>query len=174
MSASDVIGDVAELKETLVPFSSVTKVTGTSGAGSFPLASSPGLVKLLAAHGTGRIVEDSLQCRIIGPVGADQAASAVIAVIPSTCSPLPDSISKLLTVPGHAFVKSSVYVPETLQALSFAVGAAHQLKPIPLVGDPPLVVYHYTILGGSQKSEAYIVISGRVSVEGVGFVPAWA
>jgi hypothetical protein len=55
----------------------------------------------------------------------------------------------------------------------FAAEAAHQIKPEPVVGSAPEVVFYYQITGGTATDTALLRISGRVEVSGVSFVQTW-
>jgi hypothetical protein len=170
---ADVIGDLSHLRLTRIAFNAVHEVSGAEGSGHFSLLSAKGVKHLIGARALVKIVSDSLTCQVIGPASADKAVSAHIAVIPSTSSDWPSTASEVLTIGGSAFIQHSLYVGALAAPLQFTQEVAHQIKPAPVVGSPPEVVYQFTITGGSASSKAYLRISGVLEVDGVGFVASW-
>lgn len=172
---SDLIGDTSQLKSTVIGFNAVHEATGASGSGRFALLECLGVKHLLSPRAFVRIVSDSLTCQVIGPATASAAVTAHIAVIPSAveAGDLPTQPRQILTIGGSAFVQHSLYIGAPKAELKFSEGVAHQIKPTPLVGDPPAVVYHYTVTGGGTNSVVHFKISGSIEVDGVGFTRTW-
>jgi len=114
-----------------------------------------------------------LICKVVGPASATKAVSCHVAVLPAGLSEWPTSPAAILTIGGSAFVQHSLFVAPTSVPIRFASEAAHQLKPTPLFGKPPVIVYHSTITGGQATDTAYICVSGLLEVDGIGFVKSW-
>lgn len=170
---SEVIGDTGHLHDNRVPFCAVHTVKGLSDSGHFTLSTCSGFKHLLTARASIRIVSSSLNCMVIGPAAADKAISAHIAVVPAGLKSYPTSAAQIMTIGGSAYVQHSLYVVTSPVPLSFAPEVAHQLKPKPVIGEEPEVVFHFTITGGSVNTEAFIKISGYLEVDGVGFATSW-
>jgi hypothetical protein len=170
---SEVIGDTRELHQNTINFNAVHTVSGASGFGHFRLETCSGLQHLLNARASVRIVSSSLTCQVIGPVSAAKAVSAHIAVIPSNATAWPTTAAQILTIGGSAFVQHSLYVGAPTAPLQFSQEAAHQLKPSPVLGSAPEIVFQYTITGGTDADSAYLRISGVLAVDGIGFVTPW-
>jgi len=169
----DLIGDVQELRSTRIPFHAVHTVTGSAVHGHFPLMGCTGISHLAASRASVRIVSEGLTCQIIGPATAANAVEAYIAVIPSTSPVWPTTGANILTIGGSAYCQHSVYVGSVIAPLSFTQEVAHQIKPAPLVGSPPEVVFVSNVVGGTAASVVNIRISGILEVDGVGFVQTW-
>lgn len=171
---SELLGDTRDLHTSRVAFRAVITVTGSSASGHVPLTSLPGFRHLLSARASARIVSETLTCQVIGPASATKAVSCHVAVLPATCQVWPSSPPEILTIGGCAFVQHSLFVAPSVAPLAFAPEVAHQLKPTPVFGQPPEVVYHCTITGGAATDSAYICIIGDIEVDGIGFVQSWA
>lgn len=174
MAASEIIGDVTHLHRNRVPFSAVHTATGSCGDGDFLISEARGFRQLVVSRAYVRIDPASLQCQVIGPASATIAVTAHIAVIPSAHRDLPDSAPDLLTIAGGAFVQHSLFTGSEVRPLGFAVEVSHVLKPKPVIGTEPRVVFHYTASGASATSQVHIKISGFLEVDGIGFVQTWA
>lgn len=175
MSTQDVIGDVAQLRQTLVNFNAVETVIGASVSGSFDLDDATGFSHLVAVRALARIQSDSLRCQVIGPSAPDKAIVAYVAVLPDTASDsnIPTEPADILTVGGSIFTQHSLYVGSQVTPVGFSQDVAHQVKPRPHVGSPPKIVYHIDVIGGDDTSVTFLRISGQLVVEGVGFVKSW-
>nr|QKN22696.1 hypothetical protein [Erysiphe necator associated deltaflexivirus 4] len=170
---SEVIGDTRHLHSNRITFSAVQVVTGSKVSGHFELTTALGFKHLVTARASIRIVSESLQCMIIAPAGADKAVVAHIAVVPTGLPSYPSEAAHVMTIGGSAFCQHSVYSPASPVPLRFSQEVAHQIKPKPLVGLPPEIVYHIQVLGGDKSSETYVKISGEIEVDGIGFAQSW-
>lgn len=170
---SEIIGDTSHLHQNTIEFNAVHELLGHSGVTHFPLVECQGLRGLLASRASVTIVSDSLRCQILAPPSADQAAVAQVAVVPSTCPSWPGSGTDILTVGGSVFVQHSLYTGALAVDLRFAPEVAHQIKPAPVVGSPPEVVVAYTVAGADATTVSRLRISGRIRVDGIGFVSSW-
>lgn len=170
---SDLIGDTAHLHRNVVSFSAVHSFHGAAERGSFLLTDCSGFNSLANSRASVRIVSTSLTAKVIGPSSADRATSGVVAVIPADEPARPNSRAQMLSIGGHAYVEHSVYCAPTPVSLRFSADVAHQIKPKPLVGSAPRILYDVKILGGDTKDETCIVISGDIEVDGIGFVKSW-
>jgi len=173
---SEVIGDTSDLHVNTIPFNAVHTLTGAHGSFAFKLEEASGLKHLLTARASVRIVSDSLTCQVIGPASAAKAVSAHVAVIPHTTNAddLPTTPAHVLTIGGSAFIQHSLYVGALPAPLNFAQEVAHQIKPTPILGGPPMVVGHYTVTGGVNTDTVFLRVSGVISVDGIGFVKPWS
>jgi hypothetical protein len=173
---SDLLGDTAGLRTQTVPFNAVHELSGASGHFAFDLTGAQGLSHLLDSRAIVQIESDSLSCQVIGPASASKAVSAHVAVIPSSSTEAdhPTTALQVLTVPGSAFIQHSLYVGAVPASLRFAPEVAHQLKPTPVHGRPPMVVGYFTITGGTAADAAYLKLTGVLSVQGIGYVKPWA
>lgn len=171
----DLIGDSAFLHQNRVPFHAVYSARGASGSGSFLLTTAAGVKHLLSARASVKVVSDKLTCQVIGPAAADKAVEAFVAVVPATAADgeLPTTIEEIMTIGGSSYLQHSLYVPSTIVPLSFAQEVAHQIKPSPLIGEPPLVVFAYNVTGGVPGSIVRFRISGVLEVDGIGFAKSW-
>lgn len=169
---SDLVGDTTHLHTNKVSFNAVHELRGAERSGHFSLTGSTGLKHLLPPRAFVRILSDSLRCRVNGPSTASIATTVHVAVVPGSQADYPTSAAQILTVGGSATVTDSVY-RSTVAELKFAVEASHQIKPKPQVGELPEVVFSYTAEGGDQTTRAYLIISGEIEVDGVGFVKSW-
>jgi len=165
-------GDTAGITDEVIAFSCVKQVTGESGAGSFDIASNRGFASIAACRGVVEIVGDSLTCQVIGPPSSQQATAVHLAIVPELTS-YPTTAAEVMSIGGSAYCEHSVYAGSRLSPISFAAEAAHQIKPKPIVGLPPQVVYYFDIIGADASTKAYIKVSGRVKVSGTGFVKTW-
>jgi len=170
---SDVLGDTTHLHQHRIDFNAVHTIVGASSHGSFCLVDSSGLRHLLSSRASVKIVSQSLTCQVIGPASADKAVSIHVAVIPATATGHPTSEAQILTIGGSAYAQHSLYVGALAVPLAFSTEVAHQIKPAPVVGEPPLVVYVCTITGGTNSDKAYLRISGTIEVDGIGYVQPW-
>jgi len=170
---SNLIGDTSNLHTTRIPFHAVHELVGIFGSGHFPLLDCNGIKHLVSARATVRIVSDQLSCQVIGPAAADKAVTVHVAVIPSTAPAWPTTAAHLLTIGGSAFTQHSLYVGASATPLAFTQEVAHQIKPRPLVGSPPEVVYYFSVTGGVATTVSYLRISGILEVDGVGYVQPW-
>lgn len=171
--AAAVIGDVSQLHQNRIAFNAVRSITGSSVHGHFALSSAAGFAHLASARASVRIVSDTLRCQIIGPAAADKAVSAYVAVIPSTAPAFPTTAQHILTIGGSAFVQHSLYVGAKTEPLSFSQEVAHTIKPTPLVGSPPEVVFFVEVTGGANTDVSTLRISGHLEVDGIGYVQPW-
>lgn len=174
---SELLGDTSELHSSVVPFHAVSTARGASGSGSFKLMSALGVRHLVSARASVKINSDNLTCQVIGPAAADKAVEAFLAVIPASAASddleLPTTKAHIMTIGGSAYLQHSLYVPSSIAPLSFAPEVAHQIKPQPLFGEPPLIVYSYTVTGGNKDTEIIFRVSGSLTVDGVGFARSW-
>jgi len=171
--SDSVVGDRAILTRTLVPFNAVATVSGTNTHGHFTLSHANGFRQLIRARAHVTIVSNSLTCQVIGPVAADKTINAYVGVVPSTLNSFPSSSNAVLTIGGSAFATHALVVGAKPVPLLFAPEVAHQIKPQPLIGEPPEIVYFLQVIGGSAADTSLIRISGSVEVEGVGFTATW-
>ncbi|KAE8238394.1 hypothetical protein A4X09_0g7110 [Tilletia walkeri] len=169
---SDLVGDTTHLHRTTVPFSASHKIVGHEIHGSFLLSDATGFSSVASSRASVKIVSDSLSCKIIGPAAADKAVSTAVAILPETASN-PTAFEHILSIGGFAYLEHSVYNSPGSVPVAFAAEAAHQIKPKPLVGSPPKVVYYHRVLGGDGKSVSHLVVQGLLEVDGVGFVKSW-
>lgn len=170
---SDLVGDTQHLHNRSIEFSAVHTVTGNQLHGSFNLAESPGFAKLAGSHASVKIVSESLACDIIGPASASVASTGAIAVIPVTAPHNPDTVAKVLSIGGSVYCVHSLYQAPIQQPVRFAAETAHQIKPKPLVGSAPKVVYALELEGASATSRILIRIRGVIEVDGTGFIQPW-
>jgi hypothetical protein len=170
---AEIIGDTSHLTQTRVPFNAVHRVSGASRSGHFSLVECAGVASLIRSRAQVRIASESLRCQVVGPAAADQATVLHVAIVPSTCNSWPSSDTDILTIGGSAFCQHSLFVAPAAVPLSFSPEVAHQIKPAPLVGSAPEVVYQLTIVGGAEGSRAHIKISGELEVSGIGFIATW-
>lgn len=170
---SEIVGDTSHLHTKTVPFNAVHKVTGSSGTGSFDLATCTGFKQLCSARATVKVLGDALSCEIIGPASPDKATEAYIGVIPDTAEAFPTEPEHILTIGGSAYVQQSLYIGVRGSSLRFSAEANHQIKPKPMVGSLPKVIYHFKVEGGNNQTVAFIRISGVVEVDGIGFTQTW-
>jgi hypothetical protein len=173
---SDLLGDTQGLRAQTVSFNAVHSLPGPAGAFAFKLSECPGLAHLLGARAIVEIVSDSLTCQVIGPASASKAVSLHVAVVPFSEDALdrPSTADQVMTIPGSTFVQHSLYVGAVPASLGFAPETAHQLKPTPVHGEPPMVVGHCTITGGTGTDAALLKLSGVLSVQGIGYVRPWS
>lgn len=173
---SEVIGDTSALHVNTIPFNAVHTLTGAHGSFAFKLQEASGFKHLLVARASAKIVSESLTVQVIGPASAAKAVSAHVAVIPfsSDAADLPTTPAHVLTIGGSAFVQHSLYVVALPAPLSFTQEVAHQIKPAPILGGPPMVVGHYTVTGGVNTDTVFVRVSGILSVDGIGFVRPWS
>lgn len=171
---SELLGDTSDLHTNRIPFSAVITTTGAASSGHVLLSALSGFSHLLPSRAAVKIVSDSLLCRVVGPASATKAVSCHVAVLPGNCSEWPSTPAEILTIGGSAFVQHSLFVAPSSAPLRFAPEVAHQLKPPPVYGQPPCVVYHSTITGGAATDTAYICVSGVIEVDGIGFVKSWS
>jgi len=120
-----------------------------------------------------KIDQSSIQCQVIGPASPTIAITAHIAVIPSAHDDLPETEQAILTIAGGAFVQHSLFTGSEVRPLGFAVETSHVIKPKPVVGTEPRVVFHYTASGGTANSKVHIKVKGLLEVDGIGFVQTW-
>jgi hypothetical protein len=175
MSASDVLGDTSHLTRQSIPFSGVITIKGTSGVFCHPLSKFAGLSSYIPAFAKVTLV-GSLICTVEGPVAADKALTARVAVIPTNAwssDSKPTTKAHVLQLPGNVYLASSVYTTSPTATLEFGPEVTHQLKPLPVSGSPPTVVGWYELLGGAKDSEVNVQIRGEITVSGVGFMKTW-
>lgn len=170
---SDVIGDVSHLTDTVIEFSAVHTCIGSSGNGSFALSESKGFKHLVDPRASAKILGDTVRFQVVGPADPTHATTAYACVIPATAPAIPRTPGEILTVGGAAFSQHSLFVTPTPVALGFSQEVAHVIKPEPLVGRPPKVVYYYSVSGGTKDSVVHVLITGKLSVSGIGFVQSW-
>lgn len=170
---SEVIGDVSHLRDHITEFNIVVTITGASGFSDFPLLGASGFQKLIAGRAYVKILPESLTCRVIGPVSASNAIACHVALLPAGLPNYPTTASQVLGIPGSALTRDSLYSSSVPVPLRFSPEVAHVLKPATLVGEPPQVVYCYTLVGGTSTSESLLHISGQVELSGVGFLKTW-
>jgi hypothetical protein len=169
---SEFVGDSAHIADDIVTFSCVKALKGANGHGHFSLSKAKGFAEIVACRGVARIVSDTLSVQVIGPPASDKATAVYVAVIPEV-STYPTDIEEILSIGGSAYVEHSLYSGSRPVSLKFAAEAAHQIKPTPLIGSPPTVVFYFDIIGGDSSSNAFLKISGQVNVRGTGFVKTW-
>jgi len=169
---SDLVGDVSHLHRTVVPFSAVHVVQGHNPHGSFLITDCTGFSALSNARASVKIVSDSLTVKVVSPGGADKVVSGAVAIIPDTATN-PTSVAHVLSIGGHAYVEHSVYNSAGPVPVRFAAEAAHQIKPTPLVGSPPKVVFALSVLGGDTNTTSTLVLQGSIEVDGIGFTRTW-
>lgn len=170
---SDVLGDTSHLHQHRIAFNAVHTLVGPSGHGAFSLVDAPGLRHLLSSRASVKIVSSGLTCQVIGPPAADKAVSVHVAIVPSTAPSHPKSEAQILTIGGSTFTQHSLYVGAVSSPLAFSPEVAHQIKPRPLVGESPLVVFVFTITGGTKDDKANLRVSGEIEVDGIGYVQPW-
>lgn len=173
MSSEQIIGDTSHLTATLVPFNAVYKVTGKKTSGHFRLTECLGFASLLRARASVRIVSSSLTVQVIGPARADKSVNAYVAIVPASLDSWPTTSTGILTIGGSTFVQHSLYIAPTPSSLLFNPEVAHQIKPTPVIGQQPEVVYLVEVIGGEDRDESLLRISGQIDISGVGFVPTW-
>jgi len=171
---SEVIGDTAQLYEQRIAFSAVHSITGASGHGHFDLKNCVGLKAYIGPYARVKIVEETLQVALIGPASATKALTGAVAIVPDTIDSGPTTRVGVLTIGGAALVVHSVYEAPQPVPIQFASQVTNVLKPKPLIGDLPRVVYHYELAGGTAADSIIIRLSGHVEVSGVGFISTWA
>merc|ERR1712110_915909 len=98
------------------------------------------------------IVSDSLTVKVIGPASADKAVTLCVAVVPSSSEVCPTTDAQVLTIGGAAYAQHSVYIGVQDVPLRFAAEASHLIKPRPLIGSLPKVVYTFNLIGGDRDS----------------------
>lgn len=170
---SSIVGDTTELNQTRIAFNAVHTVTGAEGHGHFHLTAARGFSHLTSARASVRLLPGSLKCQVIGPAAPDKAVDAYIAVLPASAPEWPSQAAEILTIGGSAFTQHSLYVGAQVTDLGFSQDVAHQLKPLPLVGHPPVIVYCYNVTGGTARSVAHLRVSGFLEVSGIGYVQPW-
>jgi len=173
MSDINLLGDLSELKATRVNFNIALTCSGTSGHRCDRLDSLDGLTPYLTGRAFARIVSDSLSVSVSGSVSAARSIDVHCCIIPSTCSTYPQTPALVTTVPGSVTVQHSVIATSTPAPLRFPDGVANQLKPAPVWGEPPSLVTHHEVLGGTATSSTIVKISGVLEVGGIGFVQTW-
>nr|QQG34643.1 HP3 [Sesame deltaflexivirus 1] len=169
---SELLGETKSLRTQTVDFNAVHTILGPASSGHFLLSECAGLKQLLPARAVVEVVSESLSVQVVGPASASKAVSAHVAVIPAN-APEPTTEAQVLTISGSAFVQHSLYVGAVPAQLRFASEVAHQLKPTPVFGQLPKVVYHCTVTGGATGDKTFLRLSGTVTVEGVGYVSPW-
>lgn len=172
---SEVVGDTGYLHANTVPFSAVITLTGASGHFSADLVTAVGFSHLLSARASVKIVPGTLLCKAVGPASASKAVTVIAAIVPVNSEGIyPKTPVDVLTIGGHAFVQHSLYVTPVPTKIDFAPEVAHQIKPKPLVGEPPCLVGHYTVTGGTSTDQTYFTLAGQLTVDGVGFAKSWS
>jgi hypothetical protein len=171
---SEIIGDTQHLHRNTVPFRVVHTLPGAGGSSQFLLFDHSTIVKLSSSYASVRIVEESLSVQIVAPPAADKAISVHVAAIPDkTDLGVPTTAAHILSIAGSAYLEASLYSGHTPTQLQFAIECAHQVKPSPVIGYPPKVCVAWTLQGGESSSVSHLVLSGTLSVDGVGFVQTW-
>jgi len=170
---ADLIGDTTHLTRTRLPFHAVLAVRGASKSSASNLLDFAGIRALVQSKASVKIVSETLQVQLITEPSADKAGTLYVCVIPSDAEALPTSPAEILTVEGSAIVASSIYLGTPYVPLAFASEVAHQIKPTPIIGSPPKVVYSLSVAGGTADTLSHIRISGHVEVQGIGFTQTW-
>lgn len=172
-----IIGDTSILTRKVLPFNAVHSITlsttSTTVVGHATLSSMNGFRQLIRSKAHVTIRSSSLRCQVVADVDATKTAHATLGVIPSTETTFPSSASDILTIGGSSICSHSLVVGSVPVPLGFGVEVAHQIKPQPIVGEAPEVVYSVSLLGGAAGDVVIIRVSGEVEVEGAGFVSTW-
>jgi hypothetical protein len=171
--SSQVIGDQSILTRTIVPFNAVHTVVGSRVSGHFSLSSATGFKQIIRSRAHVVVISSSLTCQVVGPATADKTINAFIGVVPSTLANFPTTSTAVLSIGGSAFATHALIVGAKPVSLVFAPEVAHQIKPQPLIGEAPEIVYFVDVIGGASTDSSIVRVSGSVEVEGVGFVPTW-
>jgi len=170
---SDALGDPSFLSRDEVPFAAVIEVKTASSHGSLSLVAARGLSQFLPAYASVRIVDNSLTASIFGPASSTTATTVALALVPSTVTTHPREARDILTIGGSAYLQSSAYTTPSSVPLLFPAEVNHQLKPTPVIGALPVLVYHVHVEGGDDHSVTLIQVRGKLKLSGVGFIPTW-
>lgn len=171
---SEVIGDTQHLHNNTIPFRVVRSLTGPHGSGAFVLFDDSAFAKLVNPYAAVAVVEQSLSTRVFSPPAPDKAITCHVATIPDRPGLVsPKTTADILTIAGSAYLESSLYSGNNSSALPFSIECAHQVKPKPVVGLPPRVVYSWVLQGGDATSVSNLVIEGTLRVDGAGFQQTW-
>jgi hypothetical protein len=173
MATDDILGAVAELGDNTVGFSATHQVTGTSGHGHFSLTQTTGFRQYLQNFARVQIIGDSLTASIRGPITANVASTLDVCIIPTDHNIFPTTSAQIATVQGNTSAQHSLLVGVQTAAVRFANGITNQIKPEGLIGSLPEVCFFFHINGGAATDTAVIIISGRLSAHGIGFVQTW-
>jgi hypothetical protein len=165
-------GDTADITRETIHFCCIHELKGDKGHGSFSIADNKGFQAIAACRGVVQIVDDSLTCQVIGPPAADKATAVHVAIVPTLTS-YPTKPSEVASIGGSAYCEHSIYAGSRTATIAFAAEAAHQIKPTPVVGRPPVVCFYFNIVGADTTTVALLKVSGTVRVTGTGFVKTW-
>jgi hypothetical protein len=170
---SDLVGDTAHLHRRTIPFKIAYTLSGAEGHGHFAIPTANGFKQLAASRASVRIVSDSLRCQVLGPASPSVALEAYVAIVPKDLESWPTKPAQLLTIGGSCYCQHSIYSPSRTVPIEFSAEAAHQIKPTPLVGSAPEVVYYFQAVGGETTTTSYLCLSGLIEVDGIGFTQTW-
>jgi len=169
---AEAIGQDVSLHISKTNIKIVVEHTGVSGSGHFQLSSRPEVLRFSASRSLVSI-DGPVVVSIRGPNLPSKATTGVAAVVPADLTNWPADVIDCQRAPESVSTVTSLYLVQ--QALTLPVHPAInlQLKPEPLVGRVPAVVYAYTIAGGAAADKAVIEVSFTISLSGLDYVSVW-
>jgi len=169
---TEAIGDSAWLHSTRAAFKVTVQRTGVSHTGHFSLASCPEIEVYTKSRALARLA-GPLKVSVKGPASPSKATEATVVVAPTDNSAWPTGRLETAQAPHSVDLSSSLYLNQQFLDLHFHESINYQLKPLPLVGRQPEIVWSYDVTGGATTDSVSIEISGVLELSGVDYVSPW-
>jgi len=169
---SEVLGDTSWLHSTSADVKIAVSATGLKGHGKFRLSECPEVLKYTASRALARI-SGPIIVDVRGSATASTSTQACVVIAPSDLPSYPTDVESVAKAPLSQDSVSSLYLSHKSSSLGFHPAINTVLKPAPLTGRHPAIVYAYRIEGGNANSSVRIEVSFRLELNGVDYVSPW-
>lgn len=169
---SEVLGDTAWLHSTSADIKIVVSVSGTARSGQFRLSDRPEVKKYTDSRALARI-SGPIVVDVRGPASASTSTTSCVVIAPHDLTSWPDTVNDVAKAPLSQDGVSSLYLAHKSASLGFHDAINTTLKPPPLTGRHPAVVWAYKVEGGAATDVIRIEVSFKLDLAGVDYVSPW-
>jgi hypothetical protein len=148
--------------KVVVPFKQATGVSG------FDLASHPNVARYATTRASVKLVSP-ISWSLVGPGSADVLYVVSATVVPSGLTQGPSEVDQLADDPCSQNISVTALNPCPVSVLELPEGINNQLKPQPLVGHNPHVLYGWRVTT-TGKAFGRIEFSFTIALDGIDWV----
>lgn len=139
-----VVGTTAALHLASVTVKWVYNFSTKSGVHHIKLVDIPEVFDLIESRGLARI-SGPVSVSFVGPVSADAIIGSTVAVVPDNVQHWPTAVSQIANVPTAVNFSASSLNPLPTGSLPFASFINKDLKPRPLAGRHPALLFGWSV-----------------------------
>jgi len=169
---SEAVGENTALHTTRTSFKIQLVCQGANNSGHFRVSTRKELQRYIGSRSMAKIV-GPLTVSIKGPAAPDRATTGTVTITPHDLPAWPRSIHEVRQSPESVDVTSSLYLEQQAKSVVFHPAINTQIKPDPVVGRHPAIVYAYAVTGGAKEDIVTIEVDGVLELSGIDYVSPW-